>query len=157
MGRRGRDTGFPRKSPHPSCRDPQKYRSFPWRVRDASHIKHLNLLILYWIDEPLEHLTPKTNREYAQENYRNAGKRKPALKGLVCILTWPENMQKHQIEKDQDHRWRGPTYYSWSIYWKGRNQVRCGQGLRHWQDPLLQSQSTLLMLPLAGIILKFSL
>ena len=46
-------------------------------MRDESNIKHLNLSILYWVDEPLEHLTLKTNRKYAQENYRTAGNRKP--------------------------------------------------------------------------------
>lgn len=68
-------------------------------VRDESNIKHLNLLILYWIDEPLEHLTLKTNRKYAQENYRTAGNRKPTLKGFTSRLIQPPNQCKNTSVK----------------------------------------------------------
>lgn len=76
MGRRGRDMVSPRKSQHPSYMETQKYRSFPWEVRDEFHIKHSNSLIFYWIDDPLKHLTLKSNREYSQENCWTAGNRK---------------------------------------------------------------------------------
>ena len=57
----------------------------------------LNLLILYWIDEPLEHMTLKTNRKYAQENYRTAGNRKPTLKGFTSRLVQTQTSAKTPV------------------------------------------------------------
>lgn len=50
-------------------------------VRDESSIKHLNLLILYWIDEPPEHLTLKTNRNIPRKITELQGTENPLLQG----------------------------------------------------------------------------
>lgn len=97
MSRRGRDTGLLRKSHTPVA-------VIHKGVRDESSIKHLNLLILYWIDEPLAHLTLKTNRNIPRKITELQGTENPLLQGSQADSFNPKPVQKHQFEKHMDYR-----------------------------------------------------
>lgn len=107
----------------------QRNRSFPWEERD-SRTPHQVPQTLY---PSQEKWSPKTlgfenQQECIQENYRAASKRKPALKGHTQPCLTQKPAQKYQTEKCMDNRWRGPTYQSWSVCCRGRNQLGCSLG-----------------------------
>lgn len=64
---------------------------------------------------------------------------------------------KHQIKKFMDHRWRGSTSWSLSIFWRWVKQLEYYLWTETPVGAILQSQATLLRPMLVVAILKFFL
>ena len=74
----------------------QRYGSFPWGARDLNSTSGTPLPRSCTGEmSSQDNWLWKTNGEYAQENYRTAGKRKPALKGLMSRLSQPKNQHRN--------------------------------------------------------------
>lgn len=107
------------------------------------HTRYPNLQILHKRDEPpktpdfenLWRIHPGSTIEL-QETYD------PLLKGSCTASLNLKTSTKHQVEKCVNHWWRGPLTHHEPPAREARTSWDAPWGLRHWQEPLLQSQAT---------------
>lgn len=146
-----------KKSAHPSHSDPQLREITEVQIFSLRNERlefYISPLILHrrsgniWLWKSMVNIPKKTIELQVIEIH--------SQRAHVQANSTQNPAEKHQAEKHMNHRWRGLSNLHTST-WEARTSWDTPQGLRHWWEPFLWTQATLLMPALEGAILEFSL